>query len=217
VAIYGDRLRKPMIELTDELVPNSFDGYAIHKMEAEGIIRRSKTDWSILRLTYVVSPHKIKMDNIMFEMPLETCVETCDTQDVGLAFANAVERNDISGETFHIAGGLKCRTTYGEYINRMMELFGIGRDKLPVEAFAKRGYHCGFMNTDSSREKLAFQVHDLEDQLRQVRERTRLTRFFGRIFRPIVIAWIVNRSPYYREWKKTHTRLSVGMNGARSS
>lgn len=214
VAVYGDRLQNPMIELHDEINPNSFDGYAKNKVEAEAIIRNSSIDWSILRLTFIVPPASFKIDRMMFEMPLATSIEVCDTKDVGLAFVNALERNDISGQTFHIAGGQKCRTSYGNYINRMMELFGVGRDQLPVEAFSKRGYHCGFMNTDNSREKLSYQVHTLEDHFNEVRERMRLYRFLARMirpFRPALISWIANRSPYYREWKKNHTRLSVGV------
>lgn len=217
VAVYGDRLSKPMIELGDDVNPNTFDGYAKHKVEAETIIRNSNIDWSILRLTFIVPPASFKIDRMMFEMPLATSIEVCDTKDVGLAFANAVERDDISGQTFHIAGGQKCRTSYGNYINRMMELFGVGRDQLPVEAFSKRGYHCGFMNTDTSREKLSFQKHTLEDHYTEVKERMRLYRFLARMirpFRPLLISWIANRSPYYREWKRTHTRLSAGFNGA---
>jgi nucleoside-diphosphate-sugar epimerase len=214
VAVYGDRLSRPMIELTDALAPNSFDDYAKQKVEAEGIICESGTDWAIFRLTFIVPPARLRFDRMMFEMPLSTSIEVCDTKDVGRAFANAVGRNDLSGQTFHIAGGEKCRTSYGEYINTMMELFGIGRNKLPVEAFARRGYHCGFMNTDTSREKLAFQLHSLEDHFREVGKKMRFHRFLARLVRPVLIRLVANRSPYYKEWKRTRARLSVGCTGA---
>ena len=219
VAVYGDRLANPLIELNDEVKPNDSDGYAKHKVEAETIIRNSRVDWSVLRLTFIVPPASFKIDRVMFEMPLSTSIEVCDTRDVGLAFANALERNDISGQTFHIAGGEKCRTTYGHYVNRVMELFGVGKDQLPVEAFSKRGYHCGFMNTDTSREKFSFQTLTLEDHYGDVKYRARFIRFFARIirpFRPLLVAWIVNHSPYYREWKKNHTRLTTGVGLSRA-
>lgn len=218
VAVYGDRLKEPYIRLQDALTPNEFDGYAQHKVEAEGIIRASSIDWAILRLSFIVPPASFRIDPILFEMPLSTAIEPCDTREVGVAFANALERDDIWGETFHIAGGEKYRTTYGEYINRIMECFGVGRDRLPVEAFAKRGYHCGFMETVSSQDKLRYQGDNLglEDHYRKIWKRFRLVRFFGRFFRFIAVAWIVSRSPYYREWKRTHKTLSAGLGGAKA-
>lgn len=214
VAVYGDRLAKPMIELNDEVKPNDTDGYAKQKVEAESIIRNSVIDWAIFRLSFIVPPASFRIDRVMFEMPLSTSIEVCDTLDVGRAFACAVERTDISGQTFHIAGGEKCRTNYGTYVNRIMELYGVGRDQLPVEAFSRRGYHCGFMNTDTSRDKFSFQKLTLEDHYLSIKRRARFIRFFARLirpFRPFLVGWIVNHSPYYREWKKTHKKLSVGV------
>ncbi|MFX1590175.1 MAG: NAD-dependent epimerase/dehydratase family protein, partial [Promethearchaeota archaeon] len=93
VAIYGDRLENPLITPEDLPNPNEDDEYAKQKIKCEELIKKSSLEWAIFRLTYIVSLNKLQMDPLMFEMPLETCIEICDTKDVGLALANAVENN----------------------------------------------------------------------------------------------------------------------------
>ncbi|MFX1435320.1 MAG: NAD-dependent epimerase/dehydratase family protein, partial [Promethearchaeota archaeon] len=135
IAVYGDRRENPLIKVSDPIKPSRGDFYAISKIRAEKLIRESGVKFSIFRLTYITSINKLKMDPLMFHMPLDTCIEICDTKDVGYALVNAIECKEVWGKTFLIAGGEQCRTTYKEYINNMMEIFGLGRNFLPENAF----------------------------------------------------------------------------------
>ncbi len=171
VAVYGDRRYNPMIEVTDPLAPSKGDYYAITKITAEKLIRESGVDFAIFRLTYITSIDKLNMDPLMFHMPLDTSIEICDTKDVGLALVNAIECDEVWGETFNLAGGKECRITYREYLNDMMELFGLGRNFLPEEGFAEKDFHCGFMNTKKSQNLLKYQKHTLEDYYKDVKRK----------------------------------------------
>ncbi|MBY8984137.1 MAG: NAD(P)-dependent oxidoreductase [Candidatus Lokiarchaeota archaeon] len=199
VAIYGDRLRNPLIRTDDPLNPNDDDEYAKQKVKCEEIIRNSGLEWVICRLTYIVSLNKLQMDPLMFEMPLDTCIEICDTKDVGLALANAIECEEIWGETIHIAGGERCRITYREYLNEMLEIFGIGNNFLPKEAFSTKGFHCGFMTTDKSQSLLHYQRHTIDDYFYDVRKKMAFTRFWTMMFRPFAKKYLLNKSLYYKE------------------
>ncbi|MCK4286376.1 MAG: NAD(P)-dependent oxidoreductase [Candidatus Lokiarchaeota archaeon] len=200
VAIYGDRLRDPLIKPTDPLNPNDDDEYAKQKVNCEEIIRNSGLEWVICRLTYIVSLNKLQMDPLMFEMPLDTCIEICDTKDVGLALANAIECEEIWGETLHIAGGERCRITYREYLNEMLEIFGIGNNFLPKEAFSTKGFHCGFMTTDKSQSLLNYQRHTIDDYFNEVRKKVAFSRFWTMMFRPFAKKYLLNKSLYYKEY-----------------
>ena len=200
IAIYGDRRKNPLINPSDHPNPNEDDEYAKQKLKCEALIKKSKLDWAIFRLTYIVSPNKLQMDPIMFEMPLETSIEICDTKDVGLALANAVESNEIWGKTLHIAGGEKCRTTYADYLDKMLELFGIGKGALPAEAFNEKEFHCGFMATEKSQELLYYQRHTIDDYYREVKKKVAFMRIFTITFRPIVRKYLLNKSPYYKSY-----------------
>lgn len=202
VAIYGDRLESPLIRPTDPPNPNPEDEYAKQKTKCENLIRQSKLTWVISRLTYIVSPDKLKMDPLMFEMPLETCIEICHTKDVGLALANAVENDKIWGKTIHIAGGENCRITFKEYLNTMMEIFGLGKGFLLDEAFSTGNFHCGFMTTEVSQKLLNYQEHTLDDYYNELKERIRFKRYFMRMFRPIIRIYLLRKSAYYKEFLK---------------
>ncbi len=201
VAVYGDRRYNPMIEVTDPIAPSRGDYYAITKISAEKLIRESGLDFAIFRLTYITSIDKLNMDPLMFHMPLDTSIEICDTKDVGLALVNAVECDEVWGETFNLAGGKQCRITYREYLNDMMEIFGLGRNFLPEEGFAEKDFHCGFMNTDKSQNILKYQKHTLEDYYGEVKKKIGYKRHFMPAIKWMIRINLLKRSESYRRHK----------------
>ncbi|MHA1561216.1 MAG: NAD-dependent epimerase/dehydratase family protein [Promethearchaeota archaeon] len=194
ISVYGDRLQNPFITLDDPLIPSKGDHYA---------------QQTIFRLSYITSMDKLQLDPIMYDVPLDTCLEICDTKDVGLALANAVESKDIWGETLHIGGGEKCRTTYREYLTRMLGLFGVGSIKLPKEAFAEGNFHCGYLTTEKSQKILNFQRLTLKEYYNQVKEKVKGRRFWGRLFQPLARLYVLSRSPYLKQKRRNNRGLKT--------
>jgi nucleoside-diphosphate-sugar epimerase len=202
VSVYGDRRKNPLIRPTDPPNPNPGDAYALQKAECEALIRASGLTWAIFRLTYVVSPEKLKLDPVMFEMPLETSIEICHVGDVGLALSRAVSEERVWGKIMHIAGGEKCRTTYREYLDRMMQLFGLGQGFLPEGAFSTQRSYCGHMVCGLSQQLLHFQRYELEDYYREVERQYCMKRLLLTLIRPLAQHCVLNRSPYYRRLRR---------------
>lgn len=198
IAVYGDRRARPLIRVEDATNPGEH-GYAAQKLEAESIVRNSKLDWSIFRLSYIVSPRKLTMDPLMFEMPLETSLEVCTVGDTARALARAVTVPGTTGRTLHIAGGPLCRTTYRDYLDRMAELFGLGQGGFPAEAFSTADFHCGFMDTAEAQTLLRFQSETLEDYYRDVARTVRLKRPLLRLARTPARSVLLQRSRHWRE------------------
>ena len=206
VAIYGDRREQPDIHLDDQPNPNPDDHYAIQKLAAEKAIRESSLDWSIFRLSAIGSPDKLKMDPLMYEMPWDTKLEWCTAEDVATALAHAVDCPETTGRVFHLAGGVRCRTTFGEYVNRTANAMGLGTGFFPPQAFGPGPFHCGYMDTASAQDLLAFQNHSLDDYYETVERRVRWRRPFVHLLRRPIRAYLLARSPYWREYEQ---RLSV--------
>lgn len=217
ISVYGDRRENPFIKTTDPLKPSPKDLYGNQKMRAELMVRNSGLEWCVFRLTYITSMDKLDLDPLMFEMPLETCIEICDTKDVGLAVVNTIENELVwgKGKIFNIGGGAACRTTFGEYLITMLELFGLGKDILPADAFSHEEFHCGWLDTVESQQILKYQRTTLESYYAEVKHKARFTRFFATLFRPLARVIILNRSPYFKRLnRKTRLRsrklLSIG-------
>lgn len=208
ISVYGDRRENPWIQVEDPLQPGVHDRYGQQKLAAETLIRNSDVEWCVFRLTYITSMDKLQLDPLMFEMPLETCIEICDTKDVGLALANAAESNAVWGKILNIAGGETCRTTFGEYLVKMLKIFGLGNDILPADAFSHSEFHCGWMDTTESQELLHYQRTSLDSYYSEVRKKARFTRIFATLFRPIAKAIIIGRSPYFKKQKGKNKRKS---------
>ncbi|TXT66995.1 MAG: hypothetical protein BAJALOKI1v1_220028 [Promethearchaeota archaeon] len=200
IAIYGDRRANPLIKLEDKPNPNAHDYYAQQKLECEKLIRTSEIEWVIFRLTYIVSPHKLHLDPIMYEMPLDTRIEICHAKDTALALVNAIENEKVWGEIMHIAGGKKCRTTYKEYLERMFEIFGIGFENFPESAFSTGNFHCGYMKTKKSQKLLHYQIHTLEDYYNVVAKKIGFKHYFYKMFSFFAKKFLLLKSEYYQEF-----------------
>jgi len=183
VALYGDRLHSPYIQVEDPPNPNSDDHYAHQKLACEAMIRNSALTWSIFRLSYIADSRRLKLDPLMFDMPLETSLEICDTKDAGLAFARGVQSEDIWGKILLIAGGEKCRIRYRDYLQTMFSIMGLGNGEIPDAAFGAHSFHCGFMDTGISRRLLHYQHHTLDDFFAEVNKKYAWRRVF---IRPII-------------------------------
>jgi len=206
ISVYGDRVRNPFIKTSDPLKPSKGDEYAITKIKAENMIKESGIDYAIFRLTYIVEPYRVQFQPTMFKMPLETSLEVCHSKDVGLALTNAAASEDIWGGTYHIAGGEKCRITYKEYLDDMTEIFGLGRELLPAEAFSEEGYHCGYMDTNDGEDKLHYQRYSLRDIYGSMKKRFRGLKLVTWMFRPLVRHLLLKKSDIWAKKNELKTK-----------
>jgi nucleoside-diphosphate-sugar epimerase len=197
IAVYGDRLADPDIRVADPLKPTPGDAYGTQKAACETLIRASGLPWLVLRLSYIVWRKKIEMDPLMFRMPLDTKIEVCHTEDAGRAFAHATRLPEAAGSTYNIGGGLRCRTTYRDYLDRMLSFFGLGgMRRLPEAAFASKGYHCGYLDSDEADRALGFQRKTIEEYYAEVKADASRLRVWARAFSWAIRKAILRRSPF---------------------
>ncbi|MBN2157453.1 MAG: NAD(P)-dependent oxidoreductase [Candidatus Lokiarchaeota archaeon] len=196
ISVYGDRVRNPFIKKTDPFRPNLGDVYANSKIKAEKIIQESGIKYAIFRLAAII-PTTFTLDPLMFRYPLKTSFETCHPRDVGLALTHAVENEDILNGAYLIGGGEKCRKSYKEFLDDVLEILGLGRDLLPSEAFATKGAHCGYLDTDESQRKLKYQRFSLGDFYKSVKKRFRAIKFFIWMCKPAIRHYLLNKSEFY--------------------
>ncbi|MFX1356143.1 MAG: NAD-dependent epimerase/dehydratase family protein [Promethearchaeota archaeon] len=205
VAVYGDRLKNPIIKISDPIEENSHDVYTNTKIEAEKLIQNSGLKYCIFRLTYVVATNVLKFRRIMFYMPLKTSIEIIHAKDSGLALVNAIGSNRIWGKTFNLSGGKNCQIIYEDHLNDILDIMGFGRNFLPKIAFAEKDFHSGFfdlMETQKTQELLNFQRYTLEDFYSEVKDWIGIRRFFIPLVKPIIRWFILRKSKFYRINKK---------------
>ena len=168
IAVYGDRLNTPGISVTDQLPEHEEDVYAQSKLDTEPIIRASKLEWTIFRLTAIMGVKNHKMTGLMFHMPLSTPMEICMPEDTARAFTNGVEKRDqLKNKVFNLAGGPSCRTSYAEFLGINFRINGLGKVDFPPKTFAEKNFHCGnYIDGDDLENITHFRKHSLEDYVR---------------------------------------------------
>jgi nucleoside-diphosphate-sugar epimerase len=200
VAAYGDRVSNYWIRVGDALEPSPGDEYGRTKVEAEALLRRSGLPFVILRLGAIMWRKKLDPDPLLFSMPLRTKLEICHTEDTGRAFAKAARAEAILGRTFDVGGGASCRTDYKSFLDRMLDLIGLGGlARFPSEAFASSGFHCGwYADSDEAEHELRFRSKGLEDYYAEVAEETRHIRPFATLAAPLVRFKMLAASPFWQ-------------------
>lgn len=189
ISVYGDRLKNPYIKVGDPLKGSLGDNYAVTKIKTEDMISHSNNPYTIFRLTGIANTNQ-KTDPLMFHMPLDTKYEICTAEDTARALVNAIEHTDeLNNRIFNLSGGKECRTVYREFLNRMFHIFGLNSKYLNKEAFAKNGFHCGYlMDGDDLENILHFRKDNLEDYYKKVQKTVSpFKKIFTQLFSPIII------------------------------
>lgn len=204
VAGLDQHLRTP--PLSADVPPTPTDHYGQTKTECETFIRASALDWSILRIA--ACPHEDLMSGrkedllLIFDTSASGRVEFVHFEDVGLAFANAVDCDAAMRRVLFIGGGAQCQVEawsfYGELFRRM------GIEGIPRTAF-KPGpplFFGDWLDTTESQALLKFQRHTLDDFYAWARKRTGLKRYLMKAISPLARREILKLSPYYRAAKE---------------
>jgi len=211
VAVYGDRRENPIIRLSDPIDDVTKDIYTITKIKTERLVKESKLEYSIFRVSYVVATDVIKFRPVMFFIALDSSVEAIHAKDVGLALVNAIDSNGIWNKTFNLGGGKQCQILYKDNINDMFEIMGFGRGFLPDEAFSKHHSHCGYFDdqeTSSLQSILKFQNLTLEDFYSEVKRWIGFKRHLIPLVKPILRWYILRKSEFYQNYKKKESEVA---------
>ncbi len=205
VVVYGDRRENPIIKLSDAIDMDTEDLYATTKIKAEKLIKESKLEYSILRVSYVLATDVLRFRPVMFFIALDTSVEVIHAKDVGLALVNTIDSNEVWNNTFNLGGGKQCQISYKDNIDDMFEIMGFGRDFLPDEAFSKHDSHCGFFDEEEMnyiQRILKFQNHTLEDFYKEVREWIGIRKYFVPLVKYILRCHLLRKSEFYQSFKR---------------
>ncbi len=169
IAIYGDRIKDPDIRISDPPKGLDHDNYSRTKLEAETMIKSSKLNWSIFRLTAIMGIGNHKISGIMFEVPLETSFEIATVRDTARAFVNSLDhKEELTGRVFNLGGGESCRLSYFDFLSRAFNAFGLGKINFPNYAFAKQNFHCGhYIDGDKLEAIVNFRSDDISSYFKR--------------------------------------------------
>lgn len=210
ISVYGDRLKDPGIKVGDTLQGSHSDYYAQTKIEAEAIVRQSRLDWSIFRLSAVTGVGNHKISPIMFHVPLDTSLEIVTPEDTARAFLHALHKKTwLLCKIFNLSGGADCRISYRDFLKRSFSLYGLGKLNFPPKAFAERNFHCGYyLDGDELDDLLHFRRDTLESYFHKLKVGIPgLQRFLTGIFRPAIKQTLLNKSEPLKALKNKNLGL----------
>lgn len=196
----------PPRTVTDPVHP--LENYALHKVACEEMVKSAGLPWAILRLGAAM-PTRLILDRGMFDVPLDNRIEFVHSRDVAVAIANTLENESAWGRTWLIGGGPHCQHYYRELVSRVMGTVGLGM--LPDSAFGVTPFSTDWLDTAASQQMLGFQRLTLDDYLQDVRRTLGARRWFVKLLRPAIRAWLLRKSPYYRQSTAGRSRRSGGV------
>nr|WP_314498521.1 NAD(P)-dependent oxidoreductase [uncultured Chryseobacterium sp.] len=202
ISVYGDRIDTPEISVNDLLKPSPGDQYGETKVLCEKLISESSLSWSIFRLAAIMGSHKIS--RLMFHMPLCTPIEICTPQDTGRAFANAAAFQDqLKNQIFNLGGGKDCVITYGSFLEKMFDEFGLGEADFPEKAFAEKNFHCGILSDGNRLEEIIhFRRQNLNDYFGMVHQQVHpFQKKITFLFRKLIKRYLLLQSEPYRAYR----------------
>jgi len=177
----------------------SVNHYSAQKIRAEELVEASELDYVIIRFSAVIDIALTNTHPLMFEFPVDVRMEVLHAVDAAVAVTNCLKTEAIWNRKaiLTLAGGERCRTTYGGFVNRMLETLGVGA--FPDAAFTREDYPSDWHDTTESQALLQYQHHSLDDICAQVKNLLGWRRFFVPFARPFVRRSILAGSRYYQD------------------
>jgi nucleoside-diphosphate-sugar epimerase len=185
----------PPRKVTDPV--QATDEYTKHKLECEDMVTSSGLIWSIFRFADVPPLAPRPPHPIMYRIPLDTRFEMLHTYDAGLAVANGIVCEEIWGHILLIGGGPRCQVRYRDYLERMMDVLGIGM--LPESAFGNEPYCTDWLDTGESQRLLHYQRHSFDEIISDLAKVAGLpapVKLMMPLLRPFVRRSILKLSPH---------------------
>jgi nucleoside-diphosphate-sugar epimerase len=209
MAVYGSRNPHTCTDLlTPETPPLASDLYGCHKLEAENIVRSSDLEWSILRLSGVISLEPLvdygNFDSFYFGaiMPEDNRCHSVDARDVAAAFSAAVT-TDTVGEVFMIGGDDSHKRMQSDMARANTVAVGMGALLFPGRpgdpASDTDWYPLDWMDTARSQQVLTFQRYSNSESYEEIRARAGLKARSLRVAAPMMAAVMRHRAPYYKQ------------------
>jgi nucleoside-diphosphate-sugar epimerase len=133
----------------------------------------------------------------LFDVPLDNRIEFGHTRDIGAALARAAGSEGALGKTLLLGGGPRCQFTFREMVGPLLKAMGVGM--LPDAAFARTPFCTDWLDSRESEALLHYQTRGLDDYAREMAALLGPRRVLIRCFRPLVRAWVLQQSPYWRQ------------------
>lgn len=188
---------EPPRRATDPVVAS--DPYTEHKLQSERDVQASGLTWTILRFTDVpVIGLRMPHPMMYWFMPSQR-FHVLHPKDAARALANALVCEEVWGRIWLIGGGDDCRVTFGQFVNSILEEYGIGA--LPDEAFSQEPYMMDWVDTSESQRVLQYQRHTFADVLADIRAVVGWRRHLLSAIRPLARWYVLRMSPYYGKRK----------------
>jgi len=172
------------------------DAYSAHKIQGEAMVKDSGLAYAIFRFADVPKIALRPAHPIMYEIPLDTRIETLHTRDAGRAVASALSCDAAWNRTLLVGGGERCQVTFGDYMARLLTAMGIG--PLPAEAFGTRPYWTDWIDSTETESLLRYQRLGFDDIVRDIAALLGPRRHLIPLLRPILRRRMLALSPYWR-------------------
>jgi nucleoside-diphosphate-sugar epimerase len=183
-SIYGKQDKDYVTTSTKPNLDDS-DLYSNYKLEAENVIRRKLTNYSIYRLPVVLC-NPIK-ENYIFSYDNNAKIETITDVDVAYMFSRAIDKiNLVNKKIFNVGGGENCRTTGKELNNLMLKNFGMNNKYFSSRLFFdKNFYSYYFKDSDKLEDLLSFRNDSISSYFLRIKRRKKkykVRKFFAKPF-----------------------------------
>ena len=209
MAVYGSRNPHRFTDLlTPDSPPLASELYGCHKLKAENIVRSSDLEWSILRLSGVITLEPLvdygDFDSFYFGavMPEDNRCHSVDSRDVAAALAAAIT-TDAVREVFMIAGDDSHKLLQRDFSRASAESMGMGALLFPGRSGDPSSdsdwYPLDWMDTTRSQEVLSFQRYTFSEAYDEIRTRTGWKARPLQAVAPAMAALMRRKAPYYKQ------------------
>ena len=152
-SVYGEHKDSTLLTVKTTSNIDCYDFYSKNKLECEKYIRKYLDNYAIFRLSYIVGCNKCS--SLIYNVNPNCLIEPLLCRDASYAFVAAIDKKSkVNKKTFNVTSGEKYRTSYYEYINKVLESNGISFAFLHSLLFEDRNLYGGYYGDSDELDKI---------------------------------------------------------------
>ena len=184
-SVYGKQ-DKDYVSVSTKPNLDKNDLYATYKLEAENIIKKKLTNYSIYRLPIILC-NPIK-DNYIYSYSNDTKIETVTDIDVAYMFSRAIDKIDeVNKKTFNVGGGDNCRLTGKELNTLLLKTYGINNKYITNKLFLEKNFYSYyFKDSDKLENILSFRNDSVLSYFIRIKRRKRKYKIRKILAKPFI-------------------------------
>ena len=168
---------KDIASVKDKINEKEYNYFANAKIDAEKFIIKKTKNYTILRLSLVLTD--LRQDPFIYSVNFNDKVEVISKEDAAYALVRCIIESDkVNRKILNIGGGKTCQIVYKDLIKKILKYHGISFNYINTRLFTSKNYKSPvLLDSDEANNILKYRNDSIDSYILRQKRRSKKRKF----------------------------------------